>query len=168
MTGLDSAPPPDIPAAALGPDILPADCSPATRQVYAYWDRKRGERPMPARADILPHEIPSLLPGLIIVDVWRDEAPWRLTYRLIGTAVTRAVGRDATGRDVRVAHHGHSLDATMSKYRLVIDGRRPLYDSGRTREVRYPLAERGVLLLPLSDDGTQVDNVLGFIDIALD
>src|SRR5690606_29847018 len=92
-------------------------------------------------------------------------APWFLTYRLIGTGITRAVRRDATGRDVRDAFHGRSLETTMAKYRLVVDGRKVVYDEERTPEIRHPLAEHGVLLMPLSNNGRRVDNVLGCIEI---
>ena len=58
--------------------------------LYAYWDAKRGARSMPARADLEPAEIPVLLPYLMIVGKDGDQ----FRYRLVGTAVVKAVGYD--------------------------------------------------------------------------
>ena len=39
------------------------------RALYEYWMEKRGDRAMPARADIDPTEIPDLLPIVGLADV---------------------------------------------------------------------------------------------------
>ncbi len=36
--------------------------------LYAYWRATRGHRMMPARGDLNPGDIPTLLPHLILVD----------------------------------------------------------------------------------------------------
>ena len=38
------------------------------RDVHAYWERKRGDRRMPARDDLDPLDFPALLPNVILVD----------------------------------------------------------------------------------------------------
>jgi hypothetical protein len=65
------------------------------RELYCYWDGKRGGRRMPARADIDPSEIARLLPHLLLVDVERD--PLRFRCRLAGTATLRL----REGREIR-------------------------------------------------------------------
>ena len=42
---------------------------PVLRDLHAYLNSRRGERPMPARADIDVVEIPTLLPFVFLVDV---------------------------------------------------------------------------------------------------
>jgi len=68
------------------------------KELHAYWDRKRAGRAMPFRSDIVPTEIPKLLPMLFMVDV--EHEPRRFRYRLIGTGVVALTGRDLTGRAV--------------------------------------------------------------------
>ena len=53
------------------------------RAIYEYWERKRGDRLMPARRDIDPTEFVPHLPGIMLVDVVADER--RYVYRLVGT-----------------------------------------------------------------------------------
>src|SRR6516165_3653107 len=68
----------------------PASCH---LDLYRYWLFKRGERTMPARGDINPADMPSLLPYMMII----DRADGRFRYRQVGSAIVEAVGYDATG-----------------------------------------------------------------------
>ncbi|HUJ03619.1 MAG TPA: PAS domain-containing protein, partial [Rhizomicrobium sp.] len=47
----------------------PSLANPVLSFLKAYWDRKRGERAMPARADIKPAEIKEHLGSIVLVDV---------------------------------------------------------------------------------------------------
>lgn len=60
------------------------------RELLEYWRSKRGSRLMPARADIDPIEIPTLLPIIGLVDVLDGGARFR--FRLLGTEVVDAAG----------------------------------------------------------------------------
>ncbi len=62
-------------------------CHPRIRALYEYWNGKRGARRMPRRADIDPMEIPSYLPGIVMVDIGYE--PFSLTYRVVGTRARR-------------------------------------------------------------------------------
>jgi hypothetical protein len=78
---------------------LVADTKPVFRslraeKLYRYWQTRR-EGALPLRADIDPAEIKSLLPYVLIVDIHRD--PFRVYYRLVGTAVAHFSGLDFTG-----------------------------------------------------------------------
>ena len=53
---------------------------------------------MPSRADIEPLDLPSYLPGIVMVDVGHD--PYTLTYRLVGTREAEARGHNPTGKSV--------------------------------------------------------------------
>jgi hypothetical protein len=126
--------------------------------LYEYWLGKRGERAMPARKDIDPTEIPALLPYLILADKVGD----KFRYRLVGTAIVQEVGIDPTGSFAGsyVSYDPTSVAAfqTMGN-RLVSTGRPHLADG------QYELKPGFVhnflaLLLPLSDDGTNVSMVL--------
>lgn len=65
------------------------DLSPALRQAYDYWDRLRGTRAYPTRADIDPLDIPKLLSNVALIDVLRptDDGVPDFLYRLMGTTL---------------------------------------------------------------------------------
>ena len=132
------------------------------RQMFPYWQRKRGNRRMPARADIDPAELRPWLPGIVIVDVVRF--PDQLVYRLVGTRAVEARGSDPTGKTVMERFTGHSLDEILENYRLVIEERRAVYDYDHTptRDGFFENAE--AILLPLSNDGAKVDKVLIYFE----
>src|SRR5262249_35694053 len=64
--------------------------------LHRYWLAKRGARTMPARGDINPADIPPLLPYIMFVERRGDQS----RSRLVGSAIARGVGYDATGAAV--------------------------------------------------------------------
>ncbi|MEQ8251392.1 MAG: PAS domain-containing protein [Oceanibaculum nanhaiense] len=58
-------------------------------RLFAYWQGKRNGRPMPARSDIDPTEIPWALPQIFLVD-YTPESGFR--YRLSGTELSSIYG----------------------------------------------------------------------------
>lgn len=134
-------------------------CHRSIREIHVYWDRKRGNRCMPSRADIDPAEMIPFLPNLVLVDVV-SHTPLELTYRLVGTREVEARGRDPTGQPVADAFYCRSKEAALTNYRLVIDLKGPLFDS-EVRDSPYSrLSDRGSIFLPLSDDGETVNKIL--------
>ncbi len=65
-------------------------------ELKAYWDRKRGGRAMPMRADIDPLDLRGHLGSLVLIDVLPGLADFRM--RLIGSKIVEAYGRDSTGK----------------------------------------------------------------------
>jgi len=163
------------------PRILTLDfldhCSPRIRRAWDYWNAKRGARPMPARRDIEPTEIPDLLAYLVLTEVLAE--PPFLRYRLVGTRQVAMRGHDPTGQPVRGHHIGHHLgdseDEVLLNYRIVSEGRRFVYSvravtgpdiADGSFNVK-PVQGTGTLLLPLSSDGDTVDMVLCCTDIEI-
>lgn len=66
------------------------------RDGIRYWFDKRGGLAMPARADIDPAEMKTLLPHIMLFDVQQEPRDFR--YRLIGTEVRHHLARDLTGQ----------------------------------------------------------------------
>ncbi|WP_375464798.1 PAS domain-containing protein [uncultured Methylobacterium sp.] len=65
---------------------------PTSRMLHAYWDRVRGERCAPERAEIEPGEIRHLLADSLILEL---DVPHRAaTLRLAGTRVCALFGRE--------------------------------------------------------------------------
>jgi hypothetical protein len=128
--------------------------------LYAYWDRKRAGRSMPARADIQPVEIAALMPQVFIVDVGGDG---RLVYRLFGTALVALFGREMTGRPVAEGLEVDAAEEARNRYRTVIRDRKPLFHVARLREPRNDFTEVERLILPLSPNDVRVDMVIGIV-----
>jgi hypothetical protein len=64
---------------------------PILGEALAYWRNKRGSRSMPARRDVDPVEIWKLLPYVQLIEIMPDG---RSRYRLVGTLLAKAYGRD--------------------------------------------------------------------------
>lgn len=132
---------------------------PRLRELYAYWNDKRGERVAPRRADIDPLDLPRLLGNILICEV--HDPPRDFTFRLFGTALVDAVGRDLTGARFSTLFSRDVAPDIVREYEMVADRCAPVIsrqDAGWAQKshVRY---ER--LLLPLSDDGERVNRILG-------
>lgn len=125
-------------------------------RLYAYWDEKRGDRPMPARADIDPADIGPLLSYITLMDI----VDGRYRYRVMGSRAVEDLGHDYTGTFVG-AHSGRAYaTALIELVERVCTSRQPLFVSGR-----YKVKERvgrltSRLFLPLSADGETVNMVL--------
>lgn len=66
----------------------------ASRELYAYWEDRRGERPAPERADIEPGAIRAALSDTFILEL--DGANGH-SFRLAGTRVCALFGRELKG-----------------------------------------------------------------------
>jgi hypothetical protein len=137
-------------------------CGGNVRRAYEYWNRKRGDRAMPSRADIDPGEMRQLLPGIVLVDVAYD--PLRLTYRLVGTDEVEARGSDPTGLDVREHVFAVTPEEGFRTYMLALETRRPVFDEEPMLSPNPRLSEVGTLVMPLSTDGKQVNMLMAYVD----
>ena len=141
--------------------MLPTDAHPNIQALYAYWDRKRAGRSMPARADIQPVEIAGLMPQIYIVDAAQDGG--ELTYRLFGTALVALFGREMTGRPMAEGLPPEAAEEARARYRTVIRERRPLYHRAQLHEPRNNYTEVERLILPLSPNDIRVDMLIGIV-----
>ncbi len=62
--------------------FTPDDLSEEQAALYDYWNKIRGSRKMPARADFDPIDLPKIIPFLSLEDVLYD--PVRFQIRLVG------------------------------------------------------------------------------------
>jgi len=126
--------------------------------LFDYWDGKRNDRPMPARDDIDPVEIPRLLPNVYLVDVGETILDYR--FRLMGTAAVEGFGEDRTGRDFTILTKVDNSARVLSEYEAVVQSAHPGYLDAMpiSREDFHRIYYR--LILPLSDDGTRVNMLL--------
>jgi hypothetical protein len=142
-----------------------ATAHPDTQGVYAYWKAKRGDRLMPARADLDPADLVPYLPTIMLVDV----RPGRsitggpvYVYRLVGTAEVAVRGQDPTGQPVETHGHGLTLLDAVRNYDQVVESRAPWFDGYETLLTDQDLRDGESVFLPLSGNGQDVDMILVF------
>ena len=142
-----------------------ADCldDPLHRQMYAYWHGKRGSRRMPSRCDIDPTEIPRLLPNVLISEYVPEGERGRWRYRLAGTAVATAFGRNPTGRFIDELTTGDYREFIERIHRVVRDEHRALFCASEYTGTRELLMSAKRLLLPLTTDGEHVDQIISLL-----
>lgn len=141
------------------------DCldDPLHRQMYAYWQSKRRRRRMPRRSDIDPTEIPRLLPNILISEMVSLGGRERCRYRLAGTAIVRAFGKDPTGHYLDEITNGAYRDFIEGIHRMVRVERRPLFCESEYTGLRglHMAAKR--LLLPVSEDEVTVKQIFSVL-----
>ena len=138
--------------------------SPVNQAGYAYWKRKRGGRTMPARGDIDPAEIVTILPHVFLLDV--RQRPLDFRYRLIGTKMDEHMLSPYTGLWMSQIAHQKAPSRIWSNCRQVALEGRPI--SGDTPYIgkNKEFLTTEDLIMPLSDDGRTVDMLfvtVGFV-----
>lgn len=129
---------------------------PILRRGYDYWLGKCAGRPFPDRADLDPAEIKDILPHITILEVTADGAVPRFRYRLVGTAVVDAVGRNGAGHFADEVLDRRQGDFIVALWREVCGSGRPIYaaSSYGAESGGFPSAEIGLstqqLLLPFA------------------
>ncbi len=98
-----------------------------------------------------------LLPHLQLIELVQ-QTRWR--YRLIGTAVVDAMGRDATGRYLDEAFSGEQQQFLTRFYRTVTDVRRPAYASCWLKSAAGTNLATHRLATPLSENDAEVNMIL--------
>jgi PAS domain len=130
--------------------------------LYAHWEAKRAGRLGPRWREIDPGAIRPLLPFISMSDV--IESPFDLRYRLVGTGVADAAGRDFTGSRLSALIVTTGFDSWLAHYMRVAHQARPFY--GRYRGDIAPelarYADHGAF--PLSETGERVDGILEIED----
>jgi hypothetical protein len=127
------------------------------KQALDYWMTRRGDRTIPRRRDIDPTHVPKLLPHLQLV----EPVGGRFRYRLHGTALVEAAGRDQTGAYLDEIFPDERAQIIGSVFHQVCDERRPIFARSRYHTERTVEIVANRLYLPLSEDGQTVSLILG-------
>lgn len=156
---------PSVPNAPPTDDIAPVAPdrirSKSLRNLLSYWDSKVAYlQRLPSRADLQPDEMVPFLPFVALINV--QKAAPRFQFRLVGTGIVGAMGREATNRNVDEALFGANAPNVETFFSMPLGNHGPAYASGQ-----YTVAPSGrtlafeTLLLPLSSDGAIIDMLLG-------
>lgn len=129
------------------------------RVLLRHWRNVKGPLLMPSRRQIDPVEFASTLPRVWLCDYEREHD--RFHYRLTGERVAKRFGHKLSHRYLDDNTDPDYYPRVHRYYRNVVDFPAVLYIYGRLyAETDNPIhGER--ILLPLSDDGHTVTNVLG-------
>src|ERR1700722_17602796 len=126
--------------------------------LFAYWQRKRGERLMPARADIDPLEFRKQLPHVMLYNA--EGLGGAYTIRLVGGAIVQFVGRNFTGKPAGSEMQPAAAVAMTRLLDAVVIGRTAKFRTGRAfwwQEKSYRAYEAA--FMPLSADGQSVNMI---------
>lgn len=130
---------------------------PTLRRVYDYWCLIRGERELPSRQDISPEDMRVYLSRVMLIDV--SYQPLDFVYRVFGSGIAQAAGKDYTGKSVRQLEPAEFASLVWRQYLDVVNERKPCLHgirlSAGARFLRYHR-----LTLPLSGNGLAVDKLL--------
>lgn len=142
---------------------IPADrwsWHPLVRQLYEYWVRIAPPGRLPGRQHVAPEDIVPLLSRLWMLDVFRD--PLRFRYRLVGTDITRSVGRELTGQWLDEAQPESVRNVNIrDRYRFILETGQATWRRGITlldRDPNHRVVENCVA--PLAADGKTVDKII--------
>lgn len=132
------------------------------REIYTYWQTRRGDRPMPRRADFDPIDLPHHMPGLLLIDVLpaTPSGPIRYRYRVVGNWEVDARGHNPTGKLVDDGFHAQSKEYALAAYDRVRASGVPMYnllDFVNDRNLRI---QDQSIMLPFSEDGETVSQLL--------
>ena len=144
------------------PANLPRFNSSVLDEGFAYWDRIRGDRRMPRFADIDAVDIPKLLPHAVILDV--ESNPLDFRYRLIGEHVGKFGRKGLKGRSFREFDEKKPGNTIFDTLATVVYGKLPRFGRSDYAGENPKMRMFQEILLPLSDDGENVNRVLIFVE----
>ena len=133
-----------------------------------YWEHKRRDRSMPARADIKPSEMKQHLGWVVLVDALPGFGDFR--HRTIGTRVTGYFAPDATGKTISELFAGHGeavVKGLLAPYRKAARDKVVVHAWGAADWLGRAFLDFDSLYLPLSDDGETANMVLSAVTFEL-
>jgi len=132
----------------------------ASRQLYAYWDERRGRRPAPERAEIEPGAIRQVLSDAFILAVDRSAGH---PFRLAGTQVCALFGRELKG-ETFLGLWENASRPIVADLLTILDRERVGTVAGVTAQGRIgELIELELLLLPLSAARPSLARAIGIL-----
>jgi hypothetical protein len=131
---------------------------PLTRELYDYWNRRRGAEAMPERDDIDPAAIRRILADSFVLAVEPGQSP---RFRVAGTKVCELFCRELRGEDF-MGLWGHEAAPQMCDFIGLVAGEGIGILAGVTMEAGDGLAcPLELLILPLSFQGKGGQRMLG-------
>jgi len=133
-------------ATAIRSDVL--------RYLVAHWQRIRGDRRMPARADFDPLDVRYALDYISLIEVHGD--PLRFYFRLDGTKQVDLFGVDCTRHYLDECMPADHTAMAAASYSEVVECGEPRY---HRRQIAFHqrMIDYEIVILPFSNDGARID-----------
>lgn len=131
---------------------------PATRELFAYWDRCRGERSAPDRTDIEPGEIRGILGDTFLLTFEHDAGH---PFRLSGTRICALFGRELKGDDFLSLWDDSSLLAIDELLAIIAEETVGIVASAAGHNEDGDSADIEMMLLPLGRQGRLPARLIG-------
>lgn len=130
---------------------------PMLRDLRDHLDSLKGKGRLPNQSTFDPLKIPSHFGNLFMIKVEGDCEVF--TYSLIGTRITEALGRDATGKRVEDTFpEDHPI---LAYYRHISKAQIPARTYGQVEWVDKQFKDFESLMVPLLDDEGRVVKIVG-------
>ncbi len=131
------------------------------RGLLAYWNEKRGARPMPARADISPGEMVTRLPRIALLNVLGEgQTVADFNVRLSGTGIDDLLGRDFRGTGLSDLLAEGPAKLIAAALAALVQHKRPMRFFAHAHLPGHPDAHIEGIALPLGPEGGSVNMVL--------
>lgn len=142
---------------------------PQQQKFYDYWRSKCRAGKFPSREDILPEEIHQQLPMTTIMErvpAASQGGQARYKHRLAGTGFWNLYDQEIQGRHVDELPIGCRVDYWHKVLDQVITTRKPLVGVTRPNTPNGSHLAQFWVRLPLSDNGTDINMILGYDHLA--
>ncbi|WP_259781147.1 PAS domain-containing protein [Aestuariispira ectoiniformans] len=135
------------------------------RDLYQYWHGNCAGKAVLPRDRFDPVDIPRLLSRLILLDVIDQGQDFR--YRVVGTDVVGAIGRDFTGERLTDYHKGHEDISVINGYKILLETGEPQLETRSLTSVGRDYVTYERLLLPMARNSQKVDTILAGLEFHL-
>lgn len=124
----------------------------ATEILHDWWQSKRGNRAMPARAELNPADLKSILTDLVLIDVGpaAQGEGHAFTYRLAGTEIDNHFGIRLTGRTLEQIPFGDAAASIRKQYEAAVREKRAIFCCHNVVVAGERYVEYERLVVPLS------------------
>jgi hypothetical protein len=129
-----------------------------TLRLVAYWERLRGERPMPSENDIDPEDLAELWDFCFLVQV-KDLAKKDFNYTYLGSAIVEAYRGGLSGDDPTALVTPDPKKLAFN-YTRVINTKLPVIEEGEFSNLRGDTVKFRQCMLPLGQ-GPEVEAIFG-------
>lgn len=121
---------------------------------YDYWLKVRGDRLMPCRNDISPHDIVPILPMIMMFDY--DKECDDFTIRLSGTSCSEMIGEYKGQKLTSLEFY----DEVADRLRWCVKNKKPYYLKSTLETINKKHINYSSIVLPLSEDGKNVNIII--------
>lgn len=130
----------------------------ATRELLAYWNRLRGDRPAPDRAEIDLAAVRGSLNDLFMLDV---DAAHQFPFLMAGTRVNAFFCTEHLGRSFLTLWAPQDARSVATALMTAIDASSPIVMAAEAHPEGYRDADIELLFLPLIHGGFAQTRILG-------